>query len=474
MNTRPSPIRLILILAASIFIAEGIVMALLLALPPLPSGVYIILDPILLIIFLSPILYLFLLRPLLRLIAEIKGAEERLRGEQGGLKRLLDEKRAVENELKKSEERYRLVHDNAFDAIILACAEDKVLDCNPSAEKMFGYGNGEMIGLEITRLMPDQYRDAHSVGLKRFLSTGETNILGKVVEVQGIKKDSTLFPVELVITSFSIDNTTCFTGTIRDITERKKAEKEKEIIQARLSQSQKMEAIGRLSSGLSHDFNNVLTNIQGNVELVMDDMDPTQPAYQRLVSIMNSIRHATTLTRHLSLISRSLPVELKRLNLNLLAQAILPMIKNIVGPEITISTGFSPSLSDCMADAACIEEVIMNLAVIAREAMPEGGGFSIKTEDVEVKRQDFPDTPDAYPCRAICVTIADTGIGMDSVALEHVFEPFSPGKRHGEAVGFGLAVAYGIIKKHKGWIKVESTEGEGTTFKVYLPAIEAP
>ncbi len=473
MNTRPSPTRVIPILAVSIFVAEGIVMALLFAFPPLPSYSYIILDPILLIIFLSPILYIFLVRPLLRLIADIKKAEERLRDEQNELQSILNEKRAVENELKKSETRYRLLHNNAFDAIILACSEDKVLDCNPSAEKMFGYGRGEMRGMDIASLMPEQYRAAHGKGLKRFLSTGETNIQGKVIEVEGIKKDNTIFPVELVITSFQIDGSTCFIGTIRDITERKKAEREKEIIQARLGQSQKMEAIGRLSSGIAHDFNNILTNIQGNAELVMDDIGTAHPAYQRLESIMHSSRHAATLTRHLSLISRSLPIELRRLNLNALIQGLLSMIKNILGPEITINTEFSPSLNDCMADAACIEEVLMNLAVNAREAMPEGGFFSIRTEGVVVKKEDFPDITDAYPCTAVCITITDTGMGMDSVALEHVFEPFSPGKKPSEALGFGLAVAYGIIRKHKGWIKVESEEGKGTSFKVYVPAVEA-
>ncbi len=385
----------------------------------------------------------------------------------------ITERKRAETALAESEARYRLIHNTAFDAIIVSDDGDRVTDCNPSAEKIFGYTRGELIGLDLTLLMPEKYRERHRQGLKRFLSTGASRVQGRIQVFECLRKDGALLPIEIVLNHFALGGRTSFTGTIRDITERRRAEREKDFIQSSLSQSRKMEAIGRLAGGIAHDFNNVLTAIKGNAEFAMEDTGREDPAYPRLNEIMRSVEHASRLTRQLLLFSRGQPVERAPLSINAVIENLLVMVTRLLGADITVAAELAPDLWTVLADEGNIEQVVMNLSVNARDAMPDGGHIVIKTENVVLDEQTRPPVPDARPGRFIRLTVSDTGVGMEQETIQRIFEPFFTTKGAGKGTGLGLSVIYGVVKQLGGWITVESEPDKGAAFMIYLPAVEA-
>ncbi|MFQ5736541.1 MAG: PAS domain S-box protein [Thermodesulfobacteriota bacterium] len=383
----------------------------------------------------------------------------------------ITERKRTEKSLKGSEIKYRSLHDTAFDAIIIADDSEHLTECNPSAEKMFGYGKGEMIGLQITSLMPEKYRARHTEKVRQFLSTGISTAMGRVLEMRGLRKNGEEFPIEIVLNTFVIAGSRYLTAMIRDITDRKKAEREKEIIQARLNQSQKMEAIGRFSGGIAHDFNNILSSIRGNAELALEGVDRNDPLYQRLDGIILSVMLASKLTRQLLLFSRSQPFELVPLDMNKTIEDLLVMITRLMGPKVTISTDLAPDLWIIEADEGTIEQVVMNLAVNASDAMPEGGTLSIKTRNETVTEEQCRGIPEAHPGDVVRLTVSDTGVGMEKDLVQRIFEPFFTTKEAGKGTGFGLWMVYSIVKQHGGWITVRSKVGVGTKFNIYLRAL---
>lgn len=384
----------------------------------------------------------------------------------------ITERKRTEMALAESETRYRLIHDTAFDAIIISDDGDRVTDCNPSAEKIFGYTRAELIGLDLTLLIPEKYRERHRQGLKRFLAAGTSRVQGRIQEFECLRKDGTLLPIEIILNHFTLGGRTSFTGTIRDITERKRAERKREFIQSSLSQSRKMEAIGRLAGGIAHDFNNVLTAIKGNAEFAMEDIVKEDPVYPRLSEIMRSVEHASRLTRQLVLFSRGQPVERAPLSINAVIENLLVMVTRLLGVDITVTAELAPDLWTVLADEGNIEQVVMNLAVNARDAMPEGGHIVIKTENVSLDERSRPTAPEARPGRFIRLTVSDTGVGMEQEVIQRIFEPFFTTKVAGKGTGLGLSVIYGVVKQLGGWIDVESEPNKGAAFRIYLPAIE--
>ena len=383
----------------------------------------------------------------------------------------ITDRKRTEKALKESEIKYRQVHSTAFDAILIADRHDRLVECNPSARKMFGYETGDMVGLGIRELMPEKYREMHASKVRHFLETGVSTSMNRVLEMEGLKKDGTVFPIEIVLNTFIIAGERYFTGMIRDITERKRNEEEKELIQTRLNQSQKMEAIGRFSGGIAHDFNNILSAIRGNAELALEDMKKDDPAYARLDGIILSVMLAAKLTRQLLLFSRSQPFELVPLDINKTIEALLVMIARLIGEEIAIKTELSPDVWIIEADEGTIEQVVMNLALNAKDAMPDGGTLSIKTRNVTVAEEDCKSIPEAHPGNVVCLTVSDSGAGMEKETMQRIFEPLFTTKEAGKGTGFGLSVVYSIVKQHGGWITVRSAPYKGTTFNIYMPAL---
>jgi len=252
------------------------------------------------------------------------------------------------------------------------------------------------------------------------------------------------------------------------VQELKRGLNELRLTQDQLLQAQKMEAIGTLAGGVAHDFNNLLSVIQGYCDLAMMKIGAANPLNGELEQIRATAEHAAKLTRQLLLFSRKQPMEATPLRINRTVEEFLKMLERSLGEDIAIRTDLDPAVWTVRADAGKIEQVIMNLAVNARDAMPGGGTFTIKTENVVLGEADCAGIPGARPGRFVCMSVEDEGVGMDEDVLQRIFEPFYSTKERG--IGLGLSVAYGVVEQHGGWMNVHSEPGQGTTFRVYLPA----
>ena len=243
-------------------------------------------------------------------------------------------------------------------------------------------------------------------------------------------------------------------------------------LQEQLRQSQKMESIGTLAGGVAHDFNNLLTVILVNTQLSFRDVQPGTPLQERLIEIEKAGTRASTLTRQLLAFSRRQRLESKTINLNETINDFMKMLRRVIGEDIEVRIQESGHLHPVFADPAQIEQVVMNLAVNARDAMPGGGGLTIETRNVELAEAYQREHPYAKPGTYVQMTVSDTGAGMDAETKERIFEPFFTTKETGKGTGLGLSMVYGIIKQHGGLIEVESELGKGTTFYIYLPVDE--
>jgi PAS domain S-box-containing protein len=253
-----------------------------------------------------------------------------------------------------------------------------------------------------------------------------------------------------------------------DVTERKQAE----ILQAKLQQTSKMESIGRLAGGVAHDFNNLLTVIQGSSSLGMNELSKNDPIYERLKLIDEAAQRAAELTRQLLAFSRKQIIEMKVINLNRLINNLQKMLIRLIGEDIELQTILSNGIDNISADSGQIEQIVVNLVVNARDAMPEGGKLTIETSNVELDEIYCKQHVNAQPGTYVMLTICDNGIGMDEKTKEHIFEPFFTTKESGEGTGLGLATVYGIVKQHNGSLELYSELGHGTTFKIYLPIVK--
>jgi CheY-like chemotaxis protein len=232
-----------------------------------------------------------------------------------------------------------------------------------------------------------------------------------------------------------------------------------------------MEAIGRMVGGLAHDFNNLLTAITGYTELLLDRVGSRDPLRKDIEEVYKAAEAAGSLTRRLLAFSRRQVLQPKALDLNAVIAHIEKILRRLIGEDIELATVLEPNLDRVKADQGQIEQVIMNLVVNARDAMPmpEGGNLIIKTENVTLDRDYCKLLPEARPGKFVCLSVKDTGVGIDKETIPQIFDPFFSTKEDGSGTGLGLSVVYGIVKQHEGWIDVHSEPGQGSTFKVYLP-----
>jgi PAS domain S-box-containing protein len=254
-------------------------------------------------------------------------------------------------------------------------------------------------------------------------------------------------------------------GVLMEITEQKQLE-------AQLRQSSKMEAVGRLAGGIAHDFNNILMVVRGHTELLLDGA--AQKPRDNITQIQKSVDRASTLTRQLLAFSRMQVLQPEIVDLNTLAAEVAQMILRLIGSNIRLVLETDPGLGKVRADGGQIELVLLNLAVNARDAMPDGGSLTLRTENVELKPGDNPQFPNTAQGRFVLLSVIDTGQGMSADTQAHIFEPFFTTKETGRGTGLGLATVYGIVKQSGGYISVDSAPGEGTRFRIYLPYVETP
>ena len=372
----------------------------------------------------------------------------------------ITERKWSEMALIESEERYRDLFENANDLIMSISAKGRFLYVNKAWCEVLGYEEDEVSNFNITDVIhPD-----NNLPVEQIFSATADN---KKVEVSFITRNGDKIIAEGSIGAKFVEGKHISSrGIFRDITARKAAEKEKEELQARFLQSQKMEAIGTLAGGVAHDFNNLLTTIQGYTDLAIKATAENESLKNDLMAVRSACERASGIVRQLLLFSRVQTMEFKSVNLNQLIINLFKMIDRIIGEDITVELDLSEDLASVCVDSGNIEQVIMNLTVNARDAMPDGGKLSITTEKIFLDNKKIGCEK---ACNYIRLSVRDTGQGMDEDVVSHIFEPFYTTKEVGKGTGLGLAVVYGIIEQHNGGIEVISRKNRGTVFHIYLP-----
>ncbi len=388
-------------------------------------------------------------------------------------------RKQAEDAVCESEARKTAILEAALDAIITIDHEGNIREFNPAAERIFGHRRADVIGQEMAkRLLPASLHDWYRQGSAKYCSCGEGLDLGKRQELTALRADGSDFPVELTITRIRTNGPLMFTCYIRDISARKQAEETLRQTEERYRQSQKMEAIGRLAGGIAHDFNNILTVITGCGALLLRDLQPDNPAREYTEIIMKAGERAAMLVRQILAFSRKQVLAPKVFDLNAAVTDMNRMLNRVIGEDISLATVLTPTPQPVKADPGQIEQVIMNLAVNARDAMPGGGKLTLETAEVELDENYARAYPEVQPGPYVMLAVSDTGCGMGKEVQARLFEPFFTTKEQGKGTGLGLATIYGIVKQSGGHIAVYSEPGQGSTFKIYLPcvteAISAP
>ena len=381
-------------------------------------------------------------------------------------------RRHMDEALRASEERFRSVTQSANDAIISADNRGIILSWNKGAKVIFGYEEEEVRGKPLTLLMPERYREAHLQGVKRVQATGESRVIGTTVELDGLKKDGSEFPLELSLATWRTMGETFYSAIVRDITERKRAEVALQKTEAQLRQAQKVESIGQLAGGIAHDFNNLLTVINSYSDMLLSEIEYHNPLHHGLAEIKEAGYRAATLTHQLLAFSRQQVLKPKVLDLNAVVENIMKLLRRLIGENINLSICPAPNLGRVKADRGQIEQVIMNLTVNARDAMPQGGQLTIETTNIELADTVSRNQGSMLSGSYVMLTVNDTGCGMDAHTQARVFEPFFTTKEPGRGTGLGLSTAYGIVKQSGGYIDFSSEVGKGSMFRIYLPQVE--
>ena len=367
----------------------------------------------------------------------------------------------------RAEERLRALFDSALDAVVTMDAAGTITGWNAQAERTFGWTAAEATGRILGDLLiPPQYREAHRRGVAEFLATGAGPILGKRIEITALRRDGREFPVELTVNAARLGEDWLFSAFLRDITERRQLEHQ-------LRQSQKMEAVGLLAGGVAHDFNNILTAIFGYTDMLAEDLPPDSPGRADVKDIRTAAERAAALTRQLLAFSRQQVLEPVVLSPNALLQDFDKMLRRIISEDVVLTLALAGDVGNIRADAGQLEQVIMNLAVNARDAMPQGGKLLIETGNAELSEQYAELHQPVIPGQYVMIAVTDTGTGMTADVKARVFEPFFTTKQKGKGTGLGLSTVYGIVKQSDGYIWVYSEPGRGTTFKIYLPRVDA-
>jgi PAS domain S-box-containing protein len=369
------------------------------------------------------------------------------------------ERRLALDALRESEERYRTLVENAPEAItMLDLDTGKFCEVNDNAARMFGIDRERLLELGPVDMSPPRQPDGTPSEEGAQARLREVAVGGTpVFEWTHRTADGETFPCEVRLVRLPSSSRRLVRGSLTNIAERKRLE-------AELRQAHKMEAIGHLAGGIAHDFNNLLTAILGNLEISMDRLGAETPVARQLSEIRKAADRAAALTRQLLAFSRKQIVQRRVLNANAVIEDLSRMLRRLIGEDIDLVTHLDPRLNSIEADPGQIEQLIMNLAVNARDAMPEGGTLTIRTRDLSEGA--------AEPPLDVCVVIevSDTGTGIEPELLPKVFEPFFTTKEPGKGTGLGLSTVYGIVKQNAGNVHVDSTPGAGATFKVYWPA----
>jgi two-component system, cell cycle sensor histidine kinase and response regulator CckA len=381
----------------------------------------------------------------------------------GGHIALAIERRRSEEALRKSESVFRLLFShNPLPTWVMDNETLQFIQVNDAAVRQYGYSPEEFVRMRLFDIQPEQRPVSLEVRPRVEAEPGRYQGLCK-----HRKKDGKVFEVEMISHHLDYAGRRVRLVVAQDISER-------HILEQQLRQSQKMEAVGRLAGGLAHDFNNLLMVIKGHTELLTNALPSDDRVSRKIAQIERAGDRAAALTKQLLAFSRMQVLQPRVMNLNGVVEDMGKLLPRLIGEDIELGIRTAADLGAIRADASQMEQIIMNLAVNARDAMPAGGRLFIETSNVELDRTYNAMHPIVQPGRYVLLAVSDTGTGMDAETQAHIFEPFFTTKAPGKGTGLGLATVYGVVKQSGGFIWVYSEVGKGTSFKIYLPRVEQP
>ena len=382
--------------------------------------------------------------------------------------RLARSNESLTAEITERTQQLQAMHDAAVNAIFTIDTGGESRSVNAAESNLLGFSRSELVGRNIRMIMPERYAHAHDGYLKAYLDTGKKKIIGIGREVTAQRKDGTTFPIHLAVSEFHVGGNRYFTGIITDLSDREAAEKALRETERKLAQSQKMEAVGQLTGGLAHDFNNLLTIITGNLELL--DMRLEDPVDRDLVRRADeAARMGARLTGRLLTFGRRSALTPTIVNLNDTTVGMTELLRRSLGENISVTSELAPDLWNTRVDASEIENAIVNLAINARDALPNGGRILIETSNVKLSADDLNHSVDAQVGEYVKLTVSDNGKGMPADVVARAFEPFFTTKEAGRGTGLGLSTIYGFVKQSGGHASIYSEVGKGTAVSLYLP-----
>jgi PAS domain S-box-containing protein len=371
--------------------------------------------------------------------------------------------RKAQEELRDSERMARGIIDTALDAFVQMDETGDVVEWNRQAEAIFGWTRAEAIGRSLAEMIvPERYRSRHIDGIPRFLESGQSNVLGRRFEIEALRRDGKEIKIELSVTALRRRGGHMFNAFVRDLTDKLAADEH-------LRQAQKMETIGQLTGGIAHDFNNILTVITGTIEILEEGVaeDPGLATIARMID--EAALRGAELTQRLLAFARRQPLQPRTTDINTLIVDAARLLRPTLGEHIEIESAFEEAAWPALVDPGQLSNALINLAVNARDAMPEGGKLVLETGNVQLDNTYARMHDEVAPGPYVMIAVSDTGHGIPASILDKVFDPFFTTKGTGKGTGLGLSMVYGFVKQSNGHIKIYSELGHGTTIKIYLP-----
>ena len=382
-----------------------------------------------------------------------------------GICRDITDRKRAEQEFRQSQQKLRIHFEHTPLAVVEWDTQLQITEWSPSAERVFGYSRQEAIGRDASFLVPPALREhVERMGQELLAQKGGTRSANDNLTKDGRTISCEWYNTPLVDESGQVLGVA---SLVQDVTERVALEE-------RLRQSQKMEAVGRLAGGVAHDFNNLLTVIMGYSQILTDGLPAVSRLKDATAQIRSAADRAAGITRQLLAFSRKQVLSPRVIDLNDIVLNLDSMLRRLIGEDIEVLTVPGRELGAVKADPGQIEQVIMNLALNARDAMPNGGKLTLETENVELDESYAREHEPLKPGRYVMLAVSDTGTGMSPETQAHIFEPFFTTKEVGKGTGLGLSMVYGIVKQSGGYIWVYSEPDRGTTFKIYLPRVDQP
>jgi PAS domain S-box-containing protein len=362
-----------------------------------------------------------------------------------------------------SEMELKRIVDTSIDGILLADRGGRIVQFSAGAERIFGYAADEVVGRPIDCLLPERYHAFHDVYMRTFAAGKEEGrLMGSRGQIFGRRKNGAEFPAEASIAKFDVDGRIFFTAILRDVSARQQEE-------ALLYQAQKMETVGQLTGGIAHDFNNLLLVILGSLEMLQDEV-ADRPTAQNCVSMaMMAAERGAQLNRQLLAFARKQPLVPVVVDINALIREETELVRRSLGERNEVEMVLGGGLWKSVVDKAQLQHALLNLAINARDAMPEGGKVTIETSNAHFDRSYAAQHHDVSAGQYVLIAVSDTGQGMSPEVQARALEPFFTTKAFGQGTGLGLSMIYGFVKQSGGHLKLYSEIGHGTTLKIYLP-----